>query len=150
MRRFLHLVAILALIGSALYAYRIKYDTIFLAEQVAKLKNRAAREREAIAVLRAEWQFSAKPDRVQALADRHLPDLQPGAIQQIARWSEIVARPVPVDPFHDGTTSRQLRGKGPAQPAGRPGDHHDLANDIEERIVVHGLPARLDSACLGA
>ncbi len=115
MRRFLHLVAILALIGSALYAYRIKYDTIFLAEQVAKLKNRAAREREAIAVLRAEWQYSAKPDRVQALADRHLPDLQPGAIQQIARWSEIVARPVPVD-----SIGKKLEALGLGEPTNTP------------------------------
>ena len=38
MIRFLHMVAISALIASALYAYSIKYDTLYYAEQVAKTK----------------------------------------------------------------------------------------------------------------
>ena len=71
MGRFFHVAAILALIGSALYAYRIKYDTIYLAEQVAKLNGQIAREKTAIAVLRAEWQLVNRPDRIQALADKH-------------------------------------------------------------------------------
>ncbi|MHB2167570.1 cell division protein FtsL [Alsobacter sp. R-9] len=97
MRRLLHILAIAALIGSALYAYRIKYDTLYLSEQVAKLKTRIAREKEAIAVLRAEWQFVNRPDRVQMLADKHLPDLAPAAVTQAVRWSEIPPRPAQAD-----------------------------------------------------
>ncbi len=48
MRRFLHIVAILALIGSALYAYRIKYDTHLSGRaggQAATARSRARRRR---------------------------------------------------------------------------------------------------------
>ena len=44
-------------IASAVYAYSIKYETLYYAEQVAKLKAKVQRERDAIAVLQAEWQL---------------------------------------------------------------------------------------------
>jgi hypothetical protein len=91
MIRFLHFLAIAGLIASAGYAYSIKYDTLYYAEQVAKLKSRLGKEREAIAVLKAEWQHLNKPDRLQAAVDRHL-DLQPMAVQQLARLSDLPAR----------------------------------------------------------
>ncbi|WP_196240233.1 cell division protein FtsL [Alsobacter soli] len=114
MRRFLHLAAILALIGSALYAYRIKYDTIRLTEQAAKLRNQIGREREAIAVLRAEWQFLNKPDRLQALAEAYT-DTQPASVQQIAKWSDIPQRPAPVD-----SIGKKLEALGLAAPTNTP------------------------------
>ena len=39
MVRFLNIVAVLALVGSAIYAYSIKYETIFHAERIVKLKH---------------------------------------------------------------------------------------------------------------
>jgi hypothetical protein len=97
MRRFMHMVAILLFVGSALYAYRIKYDSIYLSERLAKLRTQVAREKEAIAVLKAEWQFVNRPDRIQALADKHLPDLAPAQITQLVRWSDVPPRPATVD-----------------------------------------------------
>ena len=91
MKRLLTFIAISLLIGSAVYAYRVKYDSIVLAEQVAKLKSRIHREKDAIAVLKAEWQYVNRPDRVQALADAHT-DLKGMSINQVARWSEIPPR----------------------------------------------------------
>ena len=90
--RWLHLVAILSLIGSAAYAYSIKYDTLFQAERVAKAKGQIARQREAIAVLKAEWQHLNRPDRLQGAAEKHL-DLQPLHIHQLARLSDLPNRP---------------------------------------------------------
>jgi hypothetical protein len=114
MARFLHVMAILALIGSALYAYRIKYDTIYLGEQVAKRRNQVSREREAIAVLRAEWQLANRPDRLQALADKYA-DLQPGSINQIVKWSDIPTRPKPID-----SIGQKLEALGLAEPTNTP------------------------------
>ena len=54
MLKFLHVVAIGALISSAVYAYSIKYETTFAAEELQKIKKRALKERDSIAVLRAE------------------------------------------------------------------------------------------------
>lgn len=114
MARFLHIVAILALIGSALYAYRIKYDTIYLAEQVAKRRNQIAREREAIAVLKAEWQLANRPDRIQGLADK-ASDLQPANVQQIVRWQDVPMRQAPVD-----SIGQKLEALGLAAPTNTP------------------------------
>lgn len=96
MGRLFHFAAILALIGSALFAYRIKYDTIYLGEQVAKLNHQIAREKTALAVLRAEWQLAGRPDRIQALADKH-SDLVPASVSQLVRWQDIPNRPAPSD-----------------------------------------------------
>lgn len=91
MIRLLHLVAILGLIGSAAYAYQVKYDTLYQAEQVMKLQANLRRERDAVAVLRAEWQLMTRPDRMQAAVDKHL-DLEPMGVQHLARYSEIPAK----------------------------------------------------------
>ena len=93
MIRFLHIVAISALIASALYAYSIKYETLYYAEQIAKLKTRVHRERDTIAVLKAEWQLLNRPDRLQAIADKHLSDLQPLDVRQLARMADLPSRP---------------------------------------------------------
>ena len=97
MIKYLHITAISALIGSAGYAYSIKYETLYRAEQVAKLKTQLQREREAIAVLKAEWQHLNRPDRLQGAVERHL-DLQPLSPGQLARLSDLPNRP----PREDG------------------------------------------------
>ena len=96
MIKLLHVIAIGALVSSALYAYSIKYETTLEAEQLQKLKAKAQRERDAIAVLKAEWQFLNRPDRVQMLAERHL-DLQPFVVTQVVKPSDIPNRGPKVD-----------------------------------------------------
>ncbi|WP_407520127.1 cell division protein FtsL [Methylobacterium oryzisoli] len=91
MIRLLHLAAIAGLITSAIYAYSIKYDTLYQAEQVAKLKTRLRKEREAIAVLRAEWQLLTRPDRLQAAADKYLTMEASGA-GHLGRFADLPAR----------------------------------------------------------
>lgn len=96
MLRFLNVVAIVALMGSAVYAYSIKYHTILRAEQIAKMKHEAKAERDAIAVLRAEWSFLTRPERVQQLADKYL-DLQPLTVSQIVTAQSLPEKPERVD-----------------------------------------------------
>lgn len=91
MIRLLHIVAIGSLIASASYAYTIKYETLYQTGELTKLKTRVHKEREAIAVLQAEWQHLNRPDRLQVLADRHT-DLQPMKVDQLARFQDIPNR----------------------------------------------------------
>lgn len=128
MIKFLHVIAIGALVSSALYAYTIKYETTLQAEQLQKLRGKALREREAIAVLKAEWQYLNRPDRLQALSDRHL-DLQTLAIAQIVRWSDIPNRGPKVDSIGrkledlglvPTETPRDRKSNGVTTPGGRP------------------------------
>lgn len=92
MMRFLHVVAISGLIGSAAYAYTVKYETLFYAEELVKLKAKLARERDGIQVAKAEWALLTRPDRLQRMAEKHL-DLQPININQLAQLSDLPKRP---------------------------------------------------------
>jgi hypothetical protein len=114
--RFLHMAAITALIASAGYAYSIKYETLYYAEQVKKLKGLVQRERDSIAVLRAEWAFLNRPDRLQEAVERHL-DLQPMGVPQLARLSDLPQRP----PREDGI-ARKLEALGLLEPTATPKD----------------------------
>ena len=116
MIKLLHFLAISALVGSAGYAYSIKYETLYHAEQVAKLKGKVQRERDAIAVLRAEWQYLNRPDRLQAAVERHI-EVQPLTVQQIARFSDLPNRP----PREDGI-GRKLEALGLLEPTATPKD----------------------------
>lgn len=121
MIKLLHVIAIGALVSSALYAYSIKYETTLQAEQLQKLKAKAQREREAIAVLKAEWQFLNRPERLQALADKHL-DLQTLQITQIVRLSDIPNRGPKVD-----SIGRKLEDLGLGLPTETPKDRKSNA-----------------------
>ncbi len=116
MIKLLHVVAIGALVSSALYAYTIKYETTLEAEQLQKIRMKAQRERDAIAVLKAEWQYLNRPDRVQALAERHL-DLQSFSVTQVVRASDIPVRGPKVDAI-----GRKLEDLGLGLPTETPKD----------------------------
>ena len=92
MVRLLNILAIASLIGSAIYAYSIKYETTFHAERIAKLKYQIRREQDQINMLRAEWAHLTRPERIQALADKFL-DLQPVALSQIVKTDALPDRP---------------------------------------------------------
>lgn len=115
MLRFLNVVAIVALVGSAGYAYSIKYQTILRAEQITKLKHKVKSEQDAIAVLRAEWSFLTRPERVQELADKYL-DLQQLAVGQI-----VVAQSLPEKQDRVDSIGRKLDALGLSGSATTPG-----------------------------
>lgn len=94
--RLLHVLAVVALLGSAGYAYSIKYESIFYAEKLSKLKAQIQREKDAIAASRADWQFHVRPDRIAVLSDQYL-DLQSLKIEQIVRFRDIPERQPKVD-----------------------------------------------------
>ena len=96
MWRLLHLFAIAALIGSAAYVYRIKYQVILESEEIVKIKHQMNKTRDEIGVLRAEYEHLARPERIQDLADKLL-QMQPLALNQIARPDEIPEKNVSAD-----------------------------------------------------
>ncbi len=71
--RILHLLVIGALIFAAAYVYRIKMESTARTERVLKLHAEIRAERDAIAVLHAEWAKLDAPLRLQGLVERHLP-----------------------------------------------------------------------------
>jgi cell division protein FtsL len=90
--RLLNLVVIAALVLAAAYVYKIKFDSTLQAERVAKLRQEIRRENDATAALRAEWSTLDNPDRIQALAKRHL-DLKPVDATQFDSLDRLPERP---------------------------------------------------------
>ena len=89
MLRILNVLAILVLVGSALYAYSIKYATLYQAERMVKLKHELQNEKDALAVLRAEWAHVANPVRIETLADQHLG----GQVMQLSQIATLATLP---------------------------------------------------------
>jgi hypothetical protein len=115
MLRLLNIMAILGLLGTAAWAYSIKYETIYYAEQVKKLEKRLDRERDSINTLRAEWQHINKPTRLQVLSERHL-QLQAMQATQIAPAGDLPAKPKEQDML-GSKLDQLLTGSVPAAPA---------------------------------
>ena len=70
--RIIHLFVIGVLVFAAAYVYRIKMESTSRVERVQRLNAEIREQRDAIAVLRAEWARLDAPLRLQGLAERHL------------------------------------------------------------------------------
>ena len=90
--RMLHLLVIGVLVFAAAYVYRIKMESTVRTERVLRLHAEIREQREAIAVLRAEWSRLDAPLRLQGLAERHLP-LKPLAATQYDSLKNLPERP---------------------------------------------------------
>jgi hypothetical protein len=97
MLRVLHIGVLAALVLAAADVYKIKFDSTLQAERVAKLRGEIRRERDAVAALRAEWTALDSPERIQALARRHLP-LKPVDVTQFDNLDQLPDRPIDLVP----------------------------------------------------
>jgi hypothetical protein len=79
--RIIHLFVIGMLVFAAAYVYRIKMESTSRTERVLRLHAEIREQRDAIAVLRAEWARLDAPLRLQGLAERHLRLKSLGATQ---------------------------------------------------------------------
>jgi len=122
--RLLNILVIGALILAASFVYKIKFDSTLQAERVAKLRGELRNERNAIAVLRAEWAKLDAPSRIQGLADRHLTlrRVEPRQFDALDRLPERVAPSGPnADPIGAMLvpTSPEMTGSIPPPPRAR-------------------------------
>jgi len=90
--RIIHLFVIGMLVFAAAYVYRIKMESTERTERVLRLHAEIREQRDAIAVLRAEWAKLDAPLRLQGLAERHLP-LRPLAATQYDSLKNLPERP---------------------------------------------------------
>jgi hypothetical protein len=90
--RIIHLLVIGALIFAAAYVYRIKMESTARVERVLRLHAEIREQRDAIAVLRAEWARLDAPLRLQGLVERHLP-LKPINATQYDSLKNLPERP---------------------------------------------------------
>ncbi len=86
-RFLIHMVCVAVL---AIGLYLVKYTVQDVQRNVATLKTQLASEKESLHLLNAEWAYLNRPDRLRALADRHL-DLVPIDSRQIDKVSVLPA-----------------------------------------------------------
>jgi len=90
--RIIHLLVIGALVFAAAYVYRIKMASTARTERVLRLHAEIREQRDAIAVLRAEWTKLDAPLRLQGLVERHLA-LKPINANQYDQLKNLPERP---------------------------------------------------------
>ena len=90
--RVIHLLVIGVLVFAAAYVYRIKMGSTLRTERVLRLHAEIREQRDAIAVLRAEWAKLDAPLRLQGLAERHLA-LKPLNATQYHSMKNLPERP---------------------------------------------------------
>ncbi|MCR8546501.1 cell division protein FtsL [Salipiger sp. P9] len=75
MRTLLYVTTFLGLIGLAFWAYRENYQTQAALDHVEDLHRDIADARARLAILRAEWAYLNRPDRLRELAEINFPRL---------------------------------------------------------------------------
>lgn len=102
MIRIVHLLAVAIVIFASFALYRVKYEAGEQARELAQLNGEIAREKDALALLKAEWSHLNRPARLQELADKYL-ELEAAAVEHIVTMQELPDRPAEPDPY--GTTA---------------------------------------------
>ena len=72
MLRFVNVCHVLCLVALAYVIYQVKYETRAFDAEIASLTKKIDEERDAIAVLRAEWSLLNRPERIERLAKKYL------------------------------------------------------------------------------
>jgi hypothetical protein len=93
-RRILNLVLFVVMIVGAAVTYDMKHKAELAAERNAKIAAEIAKDKDSIALLRAEWALLTQPSRLQALVDKYADHfkLAPFSPTQLATVEEIPMR----------------------------------------------------------
>ena len=97
MRRFVTIASSVLAVALALSIYPIENQVRQLERRLADLDGDLLANRQAIQVLKAEWSYLNRPERLQALAARHVEAiaLAPVSPDQIVTFAELPDRPEP-------------------------------------------------------
>ena len=76
MKGFLYLCALGLVLLFATWAYQVNYRTKAEMDYVSQLQRDIAAERQALSVLRAEWAYLNRPERLRALVEMNFMELR--------------------------------------------------------------------------
>jgi len=91
MLRFINICLVLGLVALACVIYQVKYQAKGLDAEIKALNGQIDEERDAIAVLRAEWSLLNRPERIERLSQKHLK-LAPVKPVQIVTLDKVTDR----------------------------------------------------------
>ena len=124
MLRFVNICLVLGLVALAYVIYQVKYEARALDEEIASLDKEIDTERDALAVLRAEWSLLNRPERIERLAaeisearSSPAPPARHGRQRERIAISPVSASrsptTTPAESADDGAAGRQGRRQGP-------------------------------------
>lgn len=93
MLRFVNVCLVLGLVALTYVIYQVKYDARSLDKEIVALNKSLETERDAIAVLRAEWSLLNRPERIDRLAKKYLK-LAPASPRQLKTLDTVSASDV--------------------------------------------------------
>ncbi|MCR4281811.1 MAG: hypothetical protein NUV72_02100 [Bauldia sp.] len=95
-RRIFNFILLAAMLIGAVITYDMKRKAEIAAADVAGLQAEVAREKDVLALLKAEWSLLTQPGRLQGVVEKYADyfQLAPFAPDQIATIDEIPLRPV--------------------------------------------------------
>jgi len=91
MLRFFNICLVLGLVALAYVIYQVKYEARALDERIVVLQKEIERERDTLAVARAEWSLLNRPERIERLAKKYL-NLAPAQPRQLVILDEVTDR----------------------------------------------------------
>ena len=115
MRTFLYILTFVSVIGLAFWAYHENYKTQETLSEVQDLRRAIGANRERLAVLRAEWAFLNRPDRLRDLAEVNFErlGLLPFRPEQFGRVDQIS---YPAPPIMELSQPIDLSSEGEERP----------------------------------
>ncbi len=129
MLRFVNICLVLGLVALAYVIYQVKYESRGLDAEIASIGKRIDEERDAIAVLRAEWSLLNRPERIERLAHKYLK-LAP------AKPAQLLTVDAVSDRDFDRTRAEIAAAAPPSVPAAKAGK-----SGGKQPSAVAGVPA---------
>ena len=101
MKSFLYTLTGIVVMALAFWAYHENYSTQDALSRVDRLHRDIGRQREALAMLKAEWAYLNRPDRLRDLADLNFDKLGllPLNPEQFARVDQVAYPQLPLGPI---------------------------------------------------
>jgi hypothetical protein len=99
MSRIVNAALVTAMIVAAVVTYNMKHQAELAADRVARLQSEVAAQKQAIALLKAEWSLFTQPGRLQTVVERYDDhfQLRPFSPDQLASVEEIAIKPIQYD-----------------------------------------------------
>jgi cell division protein FtsL len=142
MLRFVNICLVLGLVALAYVIYQVKYQARGLDAEIASIGKKIDEERDAIAVLRAEWSLLNRPERIERLAKKYLK-LAPAKPLQLVTVDTVtvrdfdrtrveIAAPAPqAKPAKAVAKAATTAGVAEAQPAPAPWPEAEIVRPVE-------------------
>ncbi len=104
MRKRVALVWVCVIVASAYGLYEVKWQVRDMRDQNLLVEADMIKEQRALEVLSAEWAYLTRPERLEKLAHKHLPELVSGNGTQMAELEDFPPKSPDVTPTDVGLT----------------------------------------------